>query len=177
MEPFITSHKILGTLFATILICSTQTWGKVSSFQFNANNLDKQTWKALDAKSMKFITEGKLLLSVSRDTNPQTPQSYTKQTVDQHLKEGLTLLQSKEQTLFGHPAQILDLYDNLNKIQVRQILSFNGNSVAILTCTSKQNNFQNEVKHCHQALSQGKWEKVLSEKHKAEKNKLHWLFN
>lgn len=84
-------------------------------------------------------------------------QSYVGRSVRDYNRFGFEILAQRPLKINDQPAYLVDLKQNDSPIQLRQILFKNKKSVVILTCSSHQDSFKQELKACNQIYRNFRW--------------------
>ncbi len=171
MQSIFTYYKVFAAI--AVLSLTAPLKANIPSFEIRSENLDKKVWKKTQNPS-RFVANDSLSFSFQSEKISSSRKSYIENTINTHMAENFEILQSKKYRLFKYPAHIIDLYNPKKNIQARQILSFNKNQVAIITCIAGKEAFSKELENCHKALTSGAWIGEVTKNKKAAK---HWLFD
>lgn len=109
------------------------------------------------SESVFYGVQPALTLRVDSLKNKTTLKNYMKSWMKDYPKLGFQILKSKAFKLNGEVAFLLDLYNQDNKRQLRQIITLKGKKVAIMTCRSHYKAFKKIINDCNKIAQNFRW--------------------
>lgn len=85
---------------------------------------------------------------------------YTRKWMRDYPNYGFEVLASKQFSLNGQPALIVDLLSRSKGKQLRQVVLKNEDKVAILTCMDGKESFNKSLQQCNQIIKTFQWTKA-----------------
>lgn len=134
------------------------------NFQISSADTDWMMMPAPESSSVQtqFInpkTSSKAKLTVRSEVLDQDLplMSYIGRSIRDYNRFGFEILSQRPLKINDQAAYLVDLKQNDSPIQVRQVLFKKDKTVVILTCSSHQESFKQELKACNQIYRNFKW--------------------
>lgn len=86
-----------------------------------------------------------------------TLKSYMKKWLKDYPRFGFKILNSKPIKVNHHLGYLMDIYNNQNKRQLRQVVFLKDKLAVILTCRAHRKNFGQDVKSCNRIIKNFNW--------------------
>lgn len=100
---------------------------------------------------------GYLSVRTDKVAKSATLDLYTRRWMRDYPNYGFEILSSKQFSLNGQPALIVDLASRSKNKQIRQVVLKNEDKVAIMTCMDDRESFSKSVQQCNQIIKTFQW--------------------